>query len=161
MSITGQYIQLIRQKDSTGVSGTGLVCEGFIFSNGQVILRWLTGISSIVIHESIENVRKIHCHDGQTYIDYYIISDGEPEAETECSDEYQSDEDESDEDESDEDEDESDDEDEDEDESEDEDEDEDDKDAQDKEDGKIICIKCLTSDKYNCGGCYSSDEEIE
>jgi hypothetical protein len=61
---------LNRKVDISAISGTGKVAEGVIFSNGQVVMRWLTDISSIVIHESIENVMKIHCHNGASEIVY-------------------------------------------------------------------------------------------
>lgn len=59
---------LNRKTDVSGISGSGVVCEGCIFSNGKVALNWLTEISSIVIHDSLENVRKIHGHNGDTEI---------------------------------------------------------------------------------------------
>lgn len=61
---------LNRKKDVSGLTGEGIICEGCILTNGKVILHWLNEISSIVIHESIENVIKIHCHNGQTEIIY-------------------------------------------------------------------------------------------
>ena len=61
---------LNRKIDVTGISSKGIVCEGCILSNGKVILNWLGETSSIVIHDNIENVIKIHCHNGQTEIIY-------------------------------------------------------------------------------------------
>lgn len=37
-----------------------IITEGVIFHNGQVCMKWLGDISSIVIHDNIENVIKIH-----------------------------------------------------------------------------------------------------
>lgn len=59
---------LERTEDVTGVSGTGVVCEGVVFSNGVVVLTWLGELVSTTIHESIENVKKIHGHDGRTKV---------------------------------------------------------------------------------------------
>lgn len=33
--------KMIRQVDETGISGTGLVLEGAIYSNGRVVVYWL------------------------------------------------------------------------------------------------------------------------
>ena len=57
---------LQRLKDVSGVSGTGVAAEGIVFSDGQVALRWLGDVSSVVIHKSVENVIKVHCHAGST-----------------------------------------------------------------------------------------------
>lgn len=59
---------LHRQEDVTGVSGTGRVAEGVVFSTGWVALTWLTAVNSLVFYPSIENVEKIHGHGGQTLI---------------------------------------------------------------------------------------------
>lgn len=64
---------LNRKVDIVGVSGTGRVAQGVIFEDGKVVMQWMTGIKSIVIHESIENVKKIHCHDGNTIIESISI----------------------------------------------------------------------------------------
>lgn len=61
---------LNRMVDVSGVSGTGKVAEGVIFSNGKVVICWLGSTSSIVIHDNIENIIKIHCHNGSTEIKY-------------------------------------------------------------------------------------------
>ena len=57
---------LNRREDVTGVSGTGRVAEGVIFSNGKVALTWLTEHSSVAIYDSIDEVRAIHLHHGAT-----------------------------------------------------------------------------------------------
>lgn len=62
--------KLIRNEDLTGVSGTGEVAEGVIFYNGWVSMVWKTTINSLVFYPSIENVIKIHGHDGRTTIAY-------------------------------------------------------------------------------------------
>lgn len=62
--------QLVRDVDVTGVSGTGVVAEGIEFSNGVVVLQWIsTWPSSVVFHErGIEAVKHVHGHDGATQI---------------------------------------------------------------------------------------------
>ena len=38
----GTYFRLIRKKDESGVSGTGLVLEGSVFGDGTTVVRWCT-----------------------------------------------------------------------------------------------------------------------
>ena len=67
--------ELHRDQDITGVSGTGVVAEGVLFSTGWVALTWLTVVNSLVFYPAIENVEKIHGHDGKTRI---VWLDNEP-----------------------------------------------------------------------------------
>jgi hypothetical protein len=60
----------VRQTDVSGTSGTGAVCEAVLLSDGRVILRWLTYLSSIAIYNSLEDAIAIHGHDGQTDIEW-------------------------------------------------------------------------------------------
>lgn len=68
-----------RHKDITGVSGTGIVGEGIIFSDGTVAMRWLDidhdspnyqrGVRpTTVLHENIQSVEAIHGHLGATEV---------------------------------------------------------------------------------------------
>lgn len=57
---------LMRYVDATGISGTGKVAEGVLFESGKVAMAWLTDVTSVAIYDSIEDVRKIHGHDGNT-----------------------------------------------------------------------------------------------
>jgi hypothetical protein len=59
---------LQRNEDLTGVSGTGCVAEGVVFSNGWVAMTWLTEHISIVFYPSIKDVEAIHGHGGMTTI---------------------------------------------------------------------------------------------
>lgn len=53
---------MIRGADESGVSGTGKVLEGVQFSDGIVVVRWLTPnqASSTAIYESFESFNSIH-----------------------------------------------------------------------------------------------------
>lgn len=63
--------ELHRDVDETGISGTGVVAEGVIFSDGPVVLRWIVGEHrSTVIWPSIDAVEAIHGHGGRTRIVY-------------------------------------------------------------------------------------------
>jgi hypothetical protein len=60
---------LERSEDVTGVSGTGTVAEGVEFSDGRVTLRWVVGEHrSTVAWDSIDDVEKIHGHNGATAV---------------------------------------------------------------------------------------------
>lgn len=61
---------LYRERDETGVSGTGRVAEGVELTNGLCVLHWLTSIASIAIYDNIEDLKKIHGHHGSTRIEW-------------------------------------------------------------------------------------------
>lgn len=73
---------LHRLEDKTGISGTGHVAEGVIFSNGKVTLSWQTYYTSVGVYDSIDHVEAIHGHQGQTIIEYLdpepVETDSEP-----------------------------------------------------------------------------------
>jgi len=60
--------QLHRAVDETGISGTGIVAEGVQFTSGWCAMTWLSEISSLAFYPSIENVEKIHGHNGKTLV---------------------------------------------------------------------------------------------
>lgn len=59
---------LQRNEDVSGVSGTGKVAEGVVFSDGRVALRWFGEHRSTVLWDSLHSVEVIHGHDGRTRI---------------------------------------------------------------------------------------------
>lgn len=62
--------KLYRSVDVSGVSGTGVIAEGVVFSSGAVALHWLTGYFTTGIYPSIESVEAIHGHAGSTLVVY-------------------------------------------------------------------------------------------
>jgi hypothetical protein len=58
----------LRLEDASGVSGCGKVAEGVIFSNGKVVIEWLSSHSSTNCYDSINDVELIHGHEGKTKI---------------------------------------------------------------------------------------------
>ena len=72
--------QLIRRDDETGVSGTGVVVEGVVFSDGHAAIHW-TGSKwpTTTPHPGgIESVLDVHGHDGKTvlmWLDAYPAAD--------------------------------------------------------------------------------------
>jgi hypothetical protein len=64
---------LRRNEDFTGISGTGDVAEGAVFNSGKVVVAWdptmtLAKVVTVVVFDSIEDVEKLHGHDGATEI---------------------------------------------------------------------------------------------
>lgn len=61
---------LVRNTDATGISGTGRVAEGVQFDDGSCVMRWLTHTRSTAFYASIEDLVKIHGHEGQTVVEW-------------------------------------------------------------------------------------------
>lgn len=60
---------LARSVDVSGVSGTGeRLAEGCLFSNGRVVLVWLSTCSSTNIYDDITSMLQVHGHGGTTRI---------------------------------------------------------------------------------------------
>lgn len=59
---------LQRDVDVTGISGSGKVAEGCVFSNGWCAMTWLTEHTSVVWYPNLEDVEFIHGHNGSTRI---------------------------------------------------------------------------------------------
>jgi hypothetical protein len=61
---------LDRTEDVSGTSGIGRVAEGCIFDNDTAVLVWLTQYSSTAVYRNIDELEKIHSHNGKTKIVY-------------------------------------------------------------------------------------------
>jgi hypothetical protein len=59
---------LDRREDVSGTSGTGLVAEGVVFTDGTAVLRWTRSKCSTVIYENIVDLIDVHGHGGKTKI---------------------------------------------------------------------------------------------
>ena len=57
-----------RKEDVSGTSGTGVVAEGVVFSNGWCALHWLTKYTSVAYYQSIAELEAIHGHNGATIV---------------------------------------------------------------------------------------------
>ena len=66
---------LVREEDLTGVSGTGVVAEGIVFTCGQVVIHWLREPFSMGLYQSLDDVIFIHGHGGRTKLQF--IDQGE------------------------------------------------------------------------------------
>jgi hypothetical protein len=62
---------LNRVKDVTGNSGTGAVAVGVQFPNGRVAMTWLSHMGTQVWYDSIEIVKALHGHDGDTEVVWF------------------------------------------------------------------------------------------
>lgn len=61
---------LVRKKDLTGTSGTGIVAEGVVFEDGQAVLKWLRKPYSLGVYPSIKNLLDVHGHEGNTQVQF-------------------------------------------------------------------------------------------
>jgi hypothetical protein len=57
---------LLRHVDVSGVSGTGKVAEGVLFSTGMVAVNWCKPPYAVGLFPSLEAVQRVHGHKGQT-----------------------------------------------------------------------------------------------
>lgn len=78
--------RLHRIEDVSGVSGTGVVAEGVVFSDGWTVLHWLDrepmNEPTIVtwLNKGHEGVVKVHGHSGSTKIEWLDIAHPIPAA---------------------------------------------------------------------------------
>jgi hypothetical protein len=63
-----KQFHLVRSEDISGVSGTGHVAEGVVFSNGWCVLRWVSEHPGLEFFRSTEDVEAVHGHGGKTKI---------------------------------------------------------------------------------------------
>lgn len=67
--MTGTTFTLHRTEDPSGVSGTGVVAEGWESSDGHwVVLLWLSSTPSLGVYRDIREVELLHGHEGKTRI---------------------------------------------------------------------------------------------
>ncbi len=59
---------LVRSEDVSGVSGTGEVAQGVLFSSGKAVIAWIRTPTSIDIYDSLEDLLTIHGHAGRTRV---------------------------------------------------------------------------------------------
>ena len=60
---------LERDEDESGVSGTGIVAEGVVFTDGTAVLRWRTKpYASTAVYASLAELEHIHGHGGKTRV---------------------------------------------------------------------------------------------
>lgn len=62
--------RLVRNVDHTGVSGTGVVAYGIMWSDGSLTLRWNGTYASLVVWNNVDHMLAVHGHDGATAIEW-------------------------------------------------------------------------------------------
>ncbi|WP_020387692.1 hypothetical protein [Kribbella catacumbae] len=60
--------ELVRYRDLSGVSGTGVVAEGCVFTDGSVALRWRGNNPATAVWPDVESVLAVHGHQGATEV---------------------------------------------------------------------------------------------
>lgn len=60
--------ELVRHQDVTGTSGTGMVAEGCLWSDGKVSVRWMSECGSFICYDSVQAAIQVHGHGGRTVI---------------------------------------------------------------------------------------------
>lgn len=58
--------ELVRDRDVSGVSGTGVVAEGVQYSDNTVALRWRGQHPATAVWPDLDEVLAVHGHDGAT-----------------------------------------------------------------------------------------------
>jgi hypothetical protein len=62
---------LRRNVDVSGVSGTGVVAEGIVWTDGTATVRWFGMYGTCVFHDKgLDSILHIHGHDGKTLVEY-------------------------------------------------------------------------------------------
>ena len=72
-----RIFELHRDRDETGVSGTGIVAEGVVFHDGSCALRWRTEHRSTAVYATLQDVEHIHCHHGATRVVFPFQATGD------------------------------------------------------------------------------------
>lgn len=69
-----RLFKLVRNRDVSGVSGTGVVAEGVEFHDGQCALSWFGQFHTVTIFAKVADITAIHGHEGSTQVEF----DSEP-----------------------------------------------------------------------------------
>lgn len=62
--------RLVRHEDVSGVSGTGPVAEGAVWSDGRVAVHWTSDAPATTVWDDIESVERVHGHGGRTVVEW-------------------------------------------------------------------------------------------
>jgi hypothetical protein len=63
-----RIFELVRYRDLSGISGTGVVAEGCVFTDGSVALRWRGNNPATAVWPDLESVLAVHGHHGATEV---------------------------------------------------------------------------------------------
>lgn len=66
-----RLFRLVRHRDVTGVSGTGVVAEGVQWSDGSACIRWVSAWPSTTHHDKgVGSILAVHGHHGATTVEW-------------------------------------------------------------------------------------------
>jgi hypothetical protein len=74
-----QTFELVRYADISGVSGTGTVAEGCVFTDGSVALRWHGDNPSTAVWPDLDSILAVHGHCGATVVRWLDVSETQPD----------------------------------------------------------------------------------
>ena len=81
---TPRRFYLHRVTDITGVSGTGRVADGILWTDGSADIRWLGDRPSAVHWDRFEDALAVHGHGGATHIVWLDFEETEVENDLPC-----------------------------------------------------------------------------
>jgi len=55
-----------RSEDASGVSGTGRVAEWVEYTDGTVVVRWISNLASTNVHPNMKAAEQVHGHGGRS-----------------------------------------------------------------------------------------------
>jgi len=68
--VTLRRFKLVRAKDVSGTSGTGVVAEGVEYSNGRVSISWISQLECCGNYANVKTLLGVHGHEGATEIEW-------------------------------------------------------------------------------------------
>jgi len=71
--VKSRRFRLRREKDISGVSGTGYVAEGVEFVCGMVALSWYGSHQGVNVYHSMRTCVELHGHDGATKVEWVDV----------------------------------------------------------------------------------------
>jgi hypothetical protein len=60
----------VRSEDVSGVSGTGIVAEGVEFTDGSIVVRWLSHTASFGTFSNLKTFLAVHGHNGAGTVEW-------------------------------------------------------------------------------------------
>ena len=65
-----RLFHMVRTRDVSGVSGTGVVALGTQYPSGKCTISWLGELSCIGVYDSLDQLLAIHGHGGNTQVEF-------------------------------------------------------------------------------------------
>lgn len=73
MAAQPRTFDLVRWKDVSGKSGTGVIAQGTQFRDGQTVVQWcVPGMPRVVqVWDSLDDILTVHDHEGTTVVKFH------------------------------------------------------------------------------------------